>query len=153
MKALAFVSIFICLLNIAVGLKCYKCDDTNYYYNMLPDDVDMSCGQLNKTTTCHRSSKFCVTYKFKDCEYSDVCFEHDCDWLEPCKSVGSHKTVHPILAQPVEVTCCQGDLCNSPDKSENINLPSSHNKLSNKIYLFRALFSSFLYSVFVRFCI
>ena len=43
MKALAFVSIFICLLNIAVGLKCYKCDDTNYYYNMLPDDVDMSC--------------------------------------------------------------------------------------------------------------
>ena len=151
MKALVLVSIFVCLLNITAGLNCYKCNDNDQYGHMYPDYRDMSCGQSNTITECYPSSRFCLTYEFKDCDNSDVCFERGCDWLQVCKSVGTHEVIHPLSHETVEVACCQGDLCNSRDKSENSNLPSSYNKLSNKIYFFCALFSSILSSVFVTF--
>jgi len=156
MKVLVFVSIFIHFLNTTAGLECYRCDDyASYYVN--DDDgsghVSMSCGQWNETTTCDRGSKFCLTYEFLDSDNcnTEVCFQMDCDWLDVCKSVGTRKMRHPLShMEKVEVTCCQGDMCNSPGQS-GINLPSSHNNRSNQNCLFYALFSSFLSSGFVTF--
>ena len=148
MKVTVIVSILICLLNTTAGLTCYKCNDFDYY---VTNYGIMSCDQWNETTSCHRSSKFCLTYEFLDDDKCDaeVCIEKDCDWFNVCESVGTHRMEHPLTREKVEVSCCQGDLCNR--QSENINSPSSHNKLPNQNYLFYALFSSFFSSVFVTF--
>ena len=150
MKALVLVSIFVCLLNTTSGLKCYKCDDyiLSYathgkYQNGFSDYGGESCDVTNKTTECHPSDKFCLTYHDIDHETNPFCFAKGCAWLKLCESVETEEIVHPTTDEKVQVSCCQDDLCNSPKQNENINFPSSDNQLSNQSCLFYALFSSF----------
>ena len=44
------------------------------------------CEQTKITVSCSAGDKFCLPYKFKDCD--NVCFENGCDYFEVCKSVG-----------------------------------------------------------------
>ena len=151
MKVLVLVSIFIYFLSTVAGFKCYKCDDNEYWDNTYPDYPDMSCGQSNKTNKCLSSSKFCLTYEFLDGDDNEIRFEKSCDWFEVCKSVGTREMKHPIINDKVEVTCCEGHLCNSQDLAKNNNLPASHSKLSNQSCLFYYFVSFILSSLFVRF--
>ena len=138
MKVLVLVGILICLLNKTAGLNCYAC----YMNNGLE-----FCEETKITVSCSAGNKFCLTYKLKDCD--DICVENGCDYFEVCKSVGNHETEDPFTGQKVEVDCCEGDLCNNPEK--HFNLSSNRSKLTNHSCLFYVLFSSILSSVFVLF--
>ena len=140
----------IALLICFTGLKCYVCDDMKYYHpNMDPEQTGAQlCERTKLTSLC--PSKFCLTHKFNDCDNRDACFEKDCDWWKVCKSVGWHETEHPITGDKFVVDCCQGDLCNAPDKPEE-NLLSNQSKLSSYSGLLYVLFSTILLSVFVLF--
>ena len=138
MKVLVLVAILTCLLNKTAGLKCYACDLNNGV---------RFCDETKITVSCPLGNIFCLTYKFNECD--NICFENGCDYLEGGKSAGNHDTEHPFTGQKVEVDCCEGDLCNNPEK--HFNLPSNRSKLTNQSCLFYVLFSSILSSVFVLF--
>ena len=155
MKVIVFLSVSIWLLNITAGLKCYDCNDVvfidEYYFNGDENGYQYSvnaelCSKTNKTIECDPRYKFCFTYVY-DCETNPPCTFRRCDLDKDCQSVGTHE---PLWGTGT-LTCCQGDLCNSPEQSKNIDLPSSHNKLTKQICLFHALFSSVLSSVLIWF--
>ena len=111
-----------------------------------------ACKWTKLTSLCTTGNTFCLIHKFKECDNSDACLGKSCDEYEICKYVGTHETKHPLTGDKSVVDCCQGDLCNFPDKPKNnINLTSNQSKQSNQNCLFYVLFSSIYSSVFVLF--
>ena len=110
MRVLLFVCIIICLLSTTSELKCYACDDYyNDYYEYPNLSFQQTCEITNKTTECHSyNNNFCVTFEYP------YCIKTGCDFDQECKSVGTHEIVDPN-GRKVTFTCCQGDLCNSPE--------------------------------------
>ena len=91
------------------------------------------CDGTNKTTKCKFYQKFCSTKEAVDCDLNPLCFEKGCDWDEQCKSVGTYEIINPKTKSKLKITCCQGDLCNSPKQS-------SQNHSSYQSCSFYALF-------------
>ena len=152
MKVLVLVAVLFFFINITIGLKCYICDDIEYYNPYMDPEQNgvQACERTKLTSLCPNGSTFCLTHKFNACDNSEVCLEKGCDEYEVCKSVGTHETKHPFTGEKSVVDCCQGNLCNFPDNYEEIiNLPSNHSKLSNQSLLFYALFSGIMSTVFV----
>ena len=155
MKVLVFVTTFIYLLNTTTGLHCYECDDYMYYHHIryseyYGNDYQV-CDGTNETIWCQRKCKFCSTFEYLSVENKHLWFQKSCDWMHVCKSVGVFKTEHPSTGTDMLVSCCQSDLCNGPEQFVNINLPSSHNKLSNQNRLFYALGLNFSVLMLVSF--